>query len=105
MVVSSGSSRGQPGRRPYPLAAPHPQSSTGLAAADGIVIYAVNGHLTGYDDRTGQPRWATAGGVPSEPDAQLVGGLVLLTSNAQGPGISTALTAVIPATGAHRLAV
>ena len=74
-------------------------ASTGLAAADGIVIYAVNGHLTGYDDRTGQPRWATAGGVPSEPDAQLVGGLVLLTSNAQGPGISTALTAVIPATG------
>ena len=73
-------------------------ASPALAAADGLVIYGLNGRLTGYDDRTGRPRW-TASGLPQQPTIQLAGGLVLVTSNAQGPGISTALTAVIPATG------
>jgi len=57
------------------------------------------GRLTGYDDRTGRPRWTT-GGVPAQPAIQLAGGLVLVTSNAQGPGITTALTAVVPAPAA-----
>jgi outer membrane protein assembly factor BamB len=74
-------------------------ASAALVAADGMVIFGINGGLTGYDDRTGQPRWTIARGVPEGPDAQLTGGLVLLSANAQGPGISNTLTAVIPATG------
>jgi outer membrane protein assembly factor BamB len=74
-------------------------TSPALVAADGTVIYGVNGRLTGYDDRTGQRRWTTAGGLPQEPTAQVAGGLVLVTSDVQGPGIPTAMTAVIPATG------
>jgi outer membrane protein assembly factor BamB len=73
-------------------------ASSALTAADGLVIYGLNGRLTGYDDRTGRPRW-TARGLPQAPAIQLTGGLVLVTSNEQGPGISTALTAVIPGTG------
>jgi outer membrane protein assembly factor BamB len=73
-------------------------ASPALAAADGLVIYGLNGRLTGYDDRTGRPRW-TASGLPQSPTIQLTAGLALVTSNTQGPGISTALTAVIPGTG------
>ena len=69
-----------------------------LTAASQMVIFGENGRLTGYDDRTGRPRWTT-GGVPAQPAIQLAGGLVLVTSNAQGPGITTALTAVVPGTG------
>ena len=73
-------------------------ASPALAAADGLVIYGLNGRLTGYDDRTGRPRW-TASGLPQQPATQLAGGLVLVTSNLQGGAARTALTAVIPATG------
>jgi len=73
-------------------------ASPALTAVGQLVIFSVNGRLTGYDDRTGQPRW-TAGGLPGQPTVQVAGGLVLVTSNAQGPGITTALTAVWPATG------
>ena len=76
----------------------HIPASSALTAADGLVIYGLNGRLTGYDDLTGRPRW-TASGLPQAPAIQLTGGLVLVTSNEQGPGISTALTAVIPGTG------
>jgi outer membrane protein assembly factor BamB len=76
----------------------HIPASPALTAAGGLVIYGLNGRLTGYDDRTGRPRW-TASGLPQAPAIQLTGGLVLVTSNTQGPGISTALTAVIPGTG------
>ncbi len=69
-----------------------------LTAASQMVIFGENGRLTGYDDRTGRPRWTT-GGVPAQPAIQLAGGLVLVTSNARGPGITTALTAVVPGTG------
>src|ERR1035441_9204094 len=69
-----------------------------LTAAGQLVIFSINGRLTGYDDRTGQPRW-TSGGLPGQPTIQVAGSLVLVTSNAQGPGITTALTAVLPATG------
>jgi outer membrane protein assembly factor BamB len=62
------------------------------------VIYGLNGRLTGYDDRTGQPRW-TASGLPQSPAILVTGGLALVTSDTQGPGIPTALTAVLPATG------
>src|ERR1035441_5754768 len=73
-------------------------ASPALTAAGQLVIFSINGRLTGYDDRTGQPRW-TAGGLPGQPTIQVAGSLVLVTSNAQGPGITTALTAVLPATG------
>jgi outer membrane protein assembly factor BamB len=73
-------------------------ASPALTTASQLVIFGVNGRLTGYDDRTGQPRWTT-GGLPSQPTVQLAVGLVLVTSNTQGPGITTALTAVRPATG------
>jgi outer membrane protein assembly factor BamB len=73
-------------------------ASPALTAASQLVIFGVNGRLTGYDDRTGQPRWTTAG-LPDQPAIQVTGGLVLVLSDAQGPGISTALTAVLPATG------
>ena len=69
-----------------------------LTAASQMVIFGENGRLTGYDDRTGRPRWTT-GGAPAQPAIQLAGGLVLVTSNARGPGITTALTAVVPGTG------
>jgi outer membrane protein assembly factor BamB len=73
-------------------------ASAALSAAGQLVIFSVNGRLTGYDDRTGQPRWTT-GELPGQPTIQMAGGLVLVTSNAQGPGITTALTAVRSATG------
>jgi outer membrane protein assembly factor BamB len=73
-------------------------ASPALTAAGQLVIFGVSGRLTGYDDRTGQPRWTT-GGLPDQPTVQLAGGLVLVLSNTQGPGITTALTAVLPATG------
>jgi outer membrane protein assembly factor BamB len=73
-------------------------ASPALTAAGQLVIFSINGRLTGYDDRTGQPRWTT-GGLPGQPTIQVAGSLVLVTSNAQGPGITTALTAVLPASG------
>jgi outer membrane protein assembly factor BamB len=76
----------------------HIPASPALTAAGGLVIYGLNGRLTGYDDLTGRPHW-TASGLPQSPTIQLTAGLALVTSNEQGPGISTALTAVIPATG------
>ncbi len=75
-----------------------PASPT-LTAADGAVIYGLNGDLTGYDERTGRPRWTIPGGVPPYPAVQVVRGLVLVTSNATGPSIPNTLTAVVPATG------
>jgi outer membrane protein assembly factor BamB len=69
-----------------------------LTAAGQLVVSGVNGRLTGYDDRTGQPRWTT-GGLPEQSAIQLAAGLVLVTSDTQGPGITTALTAVVPGTG------
>jgi outer membrane protein assembly factor BamB len=72
--------------------------SPALTAAGQLVIFGVNGRLTGYDDRTGRPRWTT-GGLPDQPTVLVADGLVLVLSNTQGPGITTALTAVLPATG------
>jgi len=63
------------------------------------VIYGLNGHLTGYDARTGRPRWTIPGGVPQYPALQVAGGFVLVNSNATGPSIPNTLTAVIAATG------
>jgi len=74
-------------------------ASPALTAAGGLVIYGLNGHLTGYDGRTGRPRWTTTGVVPQDPAVRVTGGLVLVTSNAAGPSIPNTLTAVIPATG------
>jgi outer membrane protein assembly factor BamB len=73
-------------------------ASPALTAAGQLVIFGVNGRLTGYDDRTGQPRWST-GGLPDSPTVQVAAGLVLVMSNTQGPGITTALAAVVPGTG------
>jgi outer membrane protein assembly factor BamB len=77
----------------------HTGASPTPVAAGGLVILGVNERLTGYDDRTGQPRWTTTGVLSPGPVAQLTGGLVLLGSDEQGPGIPTTLTAVIPSTG------
>jgi outer membrane protein assembly factor BamB len=74
-------------------------ASPALTAAGGVVIYGLNGHLTGYDARTGRPRWAIAPAMSPDPAFQLVGGLLLVTSNAAGPSIPNTLTAVVPATG------
>ena len=74
-------------------------ASPALAAADGIVIYGLNGRLAGYDDRTGRPRWTITRGVPQDPQIQLAGGLVLVTSAVTAPSIPNTLTAVVPATG------
>ena len=74
-------------------------ASPALTAAGGMVIYGLNGHLTGYDSRTGRPRWVIAPGMSPDPAFQLLGGLLLVTSNSAGPSIPNAVTAVVPATG------
>ena len=74
-------------------------ASPALTAAGGLVIYGLNGHLTGYDARTGRPRWVIAPGMSPDPAFQLLGGLLLVTSNAAGPSIPNTVTAVVPATG------
>jgi outer membrane protein assembly factor BamB len=73
-------------------------ASPALTAAGHLVLYGVNGRLTGYDDLTGHPVW-TADGLPQDQIVQMVGGLALVTSNEQGPRDPTALTAVVPAAG------
>ena len=74
-------------------------ASPALTAVGGMVIYGLNGHLTGYDSRTGRPRWVIAPGMSPDPAFQLFGGLLLVTSNSAGPSIPNAVTAVVPATG------
>jgi outer membrane protein assembly factor BamB len=74
-------------------------ASLGLTAAGHLVIYGENGRLTGYDDETGRPVWTITEGLPQDQILQPLGGLVLVTSNEQGPYDPTALTAVVPATG------
>ena len=69
-----------------------------LAAADGVVMFAMGGRLTGYDARTGQVRW-TRSGLPGQTQVQVLAGLALVTSNGTGPYTKTALVAVDPATG------
>jgi outer membrane protein assembly factor BamB len=74
-------------------------ASPALTTAGGLVIYGLNGHLTGYDARTGRPRWAITPGVSFDPAFQLAGGLLLVTSTTAGPSVPKTLTAVVPATG------
>jgi outer membrane protein assembly factor BamB len=74
-------------------------ASPALTAVGGLVIYGLNGVLTGYDARTGGPRWAITPGVSHDPAFQLAGGLLLVTSTTAGPSIPNTLTAVVPATG------
>src|SRR6185437_5957312 len=45
-------------------------ASPALTAAGGVVIYGLNGHLTGHDARTGRPRWVSAPGMSPDPGAQ-----------------------------------
>jgi outer membrane protein assembly factor BamB len=76
-----------------------PAGRQGVAgAAAGQVLLASHGRLRAYADQTGRVRW-TLSGVPAQPALQVLGGLVLVSSGAFGPGITTALTAVRPATG------
>ena len=77
----------------------HLPASPALTAAGDLVIYGLNGHLTGYDARTGALRWTADPGVSSDPAFQLAGGLLLVTSNISAPSIPNTLTAVVPATG------
>lgn len=69
-----------------------------LAAAGGVVMFGMGGHLTGYDARTGQIRWARSG-LPGQTQVQVLAGRALVTSNGSGAYTSTALVAVDPATG------
>jgi len=69
-----------------------------LAAAAGVVMFAMGERLTGYDARTGQIRW-TLSGLPGQTQVQVLAGLGLVTSNGSGPYTQTALAAVDPATG------
>ena len=68
------------------------------AVAGGLVLAGVNGTVAAFDARTGAPRWVVRG-VPGQPSLQTAGGLVLVTSAAQGPGLPTALTAIAPSAG------
>jgi outer membrane protein assembly factor BamB len=77
----------------------HIPASPALTAAGHLVIYGLNGHLTGYDARTGALRWTVTPGVSHDPAFQLAGGLLLVTSTTAGPSVPKTLTAVIPATG------
>lgn len=70
----------------------------GLAAADGVVMFAMGERLTGYDDRTGTIRWKLSG-LPGQTQVQAMAGLALVTSNGSGPFTRTALVAVDPANG------
>jgi outer membrane protein assembly factor BamB len=74
-------------------------TSPALTAAGHLVIYGPNGHLAGYDARTGGLRWAVTPGVSRDPAFQLAGGLLLVTSTTAGPSVPKTLTAVVPATG------
>jgi outer membrane protein assembly factor BamB len=69
-----------------------------LAAADGVVMFAAGGRLTGYAARTGQVLW-TRSGLPGQTQVQMLAGLALVTSNGSGPYIKTVLVAVDPVTG------
>ena len=68
------------------------------AVANGLVMAGANGAVTAFDARTGVARWVVRG-VPSQPALQTAGGLVLVTSADQGPGIPTAVTAIAPSAG------
>ena len=45
-------------------------ASPALTAVGGMVIYGLNGHLTGYDSRPGRPRWVIAPGMSPDPAFQ-----------------------------------
>jgi len=68
------------------------------AVAGGLVMAGVNGTVAAFDARTGAPRWVVRG-VPGQPSLLAAGGLVLVTSAAQGPGLPTAVTAIAPPAG------
>jgi outer membrane protein assembly factor BamB len=74
-------------------------ASPALTAVGGLVIYGLNGQLTGYDARTGASRWTITRDVPHDPAFNVAGGLLLVTSATISPSIPNTLTAVIPATG------
>ena len=74
-------------------------ASPALTAVGGLVIYGLNGQLTGYDARTGASRWTITRGVPHDAAFTLAGGLLLITSATISPSVPNTLTAVIPATG------
>jgi outer membrane protein assembly factor BamB len=73
-----------------------PQPVAGATA--GLVLAASGGRLRGYDDQTGRLEW-TRQGMPQQAQLQVLDGLVLVTSGATGPGISTAVIAVRPGSG------
>jgi outer membrane protein assembly factor BamB len=77
-----------------------PGRISAVTAADGLVIAGsgAGGRLSGYNDITGRRSW-TRLGLPGQPILQLLGGLVLVTDSIQGPGDTTALIAIKPATG------
>lgn len=75
--------------------------SPALAAADGVVMFAMGGRMTGYSVRTGQLRWARSG-LPGQTRVQVLAGLALVTSDGSGRFTRTTLVAVDPVTGRVR---
>jgi outer membrane protein assembly factor BamB len=86
---------------PSPL--PTPQAvnanvSPAPVAVGPVVVEGSGGQVFGYDSRTGALLW-TAPGMPSAPALTVDGGLILMTSGAQGTGMPTAVIALRAATG------
>jgi len=86
------------GPQPTPQAV-NANVSPGPAAVGPVVVEASGGQVFGYDSRTGAVRW-TVSGLLEEPYLTAADGLVLVSSGGgSGTGISTAVTALSPATG------
>lgn len=64
----------------------------------GLALYAAQGALIAYDDRTGRRAWRVSGLAPS-PSLQVTGSLALSQSTLEGGTNPTAVTAVDLATG------
>jgi outer membrane protein assembly factor BamB len=71
----------------------HLGRSAALATAGRLVLYVTGSRLQAFNDRTGRFGWALPG-MPPDPQLQVVGGLTLVISGEQGPGIPTTLTAI-----------
>jgi outer membrane protein assembly factor BamB len=85
------------GPQPTPQAV-NANVSPAPAAVGPVVVEGSGGRVYGYDSRTGALRW-TAAGMPAAPLLATDGGLVLMTSSAEGAGLPTAVIALSAATG------
>ena len=68
-----------------------------VTAADGVVLFAGNGALTAYDERTGKRRWVRAQ-LPEQPHVAVADGVAALTTDV-GNGKPHRVVAMSMATG------